>query len=81
MNAGAAVAMTVAASSGIDETPTAIATREAISLTRFERTLGLYLRAAWQLLDDFAGVLSTLSQNTAVSSRSATARLMLRRHC
>jgi len=49
MNAGAAVAMTVAASSGIDETPTAIATREAISLTRFERTLGLYLRAAWQL--------------------------------
>ena len=49
MNAGAAVAMTVAASSDIDETPTAIATREAISLTRFERTLGLYLRAAWQL--------------------------------
>ena len=45
MNAGAAVAM----GSGIDETPSTIAMREAISLTRFERTLGLYLRAAWQL--------------------------------
>ncbi|WP_434106766.1 nitric oxide reductase activation protein NorD [Paraburkholderia caffeinilytica] len=45
MNAGTAVA----ASLGIDETRGAIASREAFPLTHFERTLGLYLRAAWQI--------------------------------
>ena len=51
MNAGAtmAAAVAMAAGSGIDATPGTIATREAIPLTRFERTLGLYLRAGWQL--------------------------------
>jgi nitric oxide reductase NorD protein len=51
MNAGAtmAAAVAMASGSGIDATPGTIAKREAIPLTRFERTLGLYLRAGWQL--------------------------------
>ena len=62
MNAGTAVA----ASPGIDEGPCAIATREVFPFTRFERTLGLYLRAAWQI--------STPVQALARSEQTVAAR-------
>ncbi|CAE6731033.1 hypothetical protein R69658_01818 [Paraburkholderia aspalathi] len=62
MNAGTAVA----ASLGIDEAPCAIATREVFPFTRFERTLGLYLRAAWQM--------STPVQALARSEQTVAAR-------